>query len=85
MHVIKSKLINEGTNRGNKLLTNCGDKHDNKARKHGDVISDPKRELKKKKIQYQYPSIYLHYIVSCNWEQKCGYLSASECRYRGGI
>ena len=53
MHVIKSKLINVGTNRGNKLLTNCGDKHDNKASKHGDVISDPKRELKKKKIQVQ--------------------------------
>lgn len=48
MHVIKSKLINEEKNRGNKLLTNCGDKHDNKASKHGDVISDPKRELKKK-------------------------------------
>lgn len=49
MHVIKSKLINEGKNSRNKLLTNCGDKHDNKASKHGDVISDPKRELKKQK------------------------------------
>ena len=48
MHAIKSKLINEVKNRRNKLLTNCVDKHDNKASKHGDVISDPKRELKKR-------------------------------------
>lgn len=51
MHAIKLKLINEVKNSRNKLLTNCGDKHDNKASKHGDVISDPKRELKKKRYK----------------------------------
>lgn len=48
MHVIISKAISGGEKRGSKLLTNSGEKHDNKASKHGNVISNPKREFKKK-------------------------------------
>ena len=69
MHVIKSKLINEVKKRGSKLLTNCGDKHDNKASKHGNVISNPKREFKKRYNSNRHPytcTIFFHVIGDKN-------------------
>lgn len=82
-------IITEGKKRGGKLLTNCGEKHDNKASKHGNVISNPKREFKKRYSSNRHPYTWTVFFFHVRGKRNAVIWvhdkHVSECRYRGTV